>query len=143
MEKADRIELQVEIRAPIHRVWSAITSADEIARWFGDIAEVDLRPGGAALFGWSSSETFHAIVEIVEEPSRFAYSWATNADEQIGEGPSTRVEFSLVASGEDTIVTVVETGFAALPDDRGEWQLNENTKGWKSELKDLVELLGV
>ncbi len=142
MEASDRIELQIEIRASVERVWSAITSPDEIAKWFGDKAEVDLRPGGPALFGWTSSETYHAVVEIVEEPNRFAYRWATNADEESGQGPSTRVEFSLVASGDHTIVTVVETGFAALPDDRGEWQFNENTKGWKSEFQDLFEYLG-
>ena len=43
----DSIEREVTIEAPVERVWSVITEAEHVGRWFGDAgAEVDLRPGG-------------------------------------------------------------------------------------------------
>ena len=31
----DRIEMEVVLRAPLERVWRAISDADEFGRWFG------------------------------------------------------------------------------------------------------------
>ena len=56
MAKVDSIERAITVSSPRERVWKALTAADELARWFGDSAEVDLRPGGALRFGWSEFE---------------------------------------------------------------------------------------
>ena len=47
---ANSIEREIIIDAPVARVWDALTEADQIASWFGDGAEIDLRPGGSAIF---------------------------------------------------------------------------------------------
>ena len=45
---ADQIERETTIAAPVERVWSLITEAEHLGKWFGDAgAEIDLRPGGA------------------------------------------------------------------------------------------------
>lgn len=36
-------EKVVDFEVDVDRVWEAITDPDELARWFGDAAEVDLR----------------------------------------------------------------------------------------------------
>jgi uncharacterized protein YndB with AHSA1/START domain len=42
---ADWIEREVLIEASRERVWAALTEAPLVAEWFGDSAEIDLRPG--------------------------------------------------------------------------------------------------
>ena len=144
MEKVDRIERRIEVSAPVERVWEALTDAADVAQWFGDVVEIDLRPGGRARFGWTQYDSVvDAVVDIVEPLQRFAYRWAAVAGVGVEDGPSTRVEFTLVATATGTEVTVVETGFAALPDDIYESTLRENRSGWKAEMRDLVGFLGV
>jgi uncharacterized protein YndB with AHSA1/START domain len=59
----------------------------------------------------------------------------------IDEAPSTLVTFSLTADDGKTLVKVVETGFASLPEDMRARSLEENTSGWKSEFSDLEAFL--
>jgi uncharacterized protein YndB with AHSA1/START domain len=49
----DWIEREVLIEASRERVWAVLTDPTHIAVWFGDTAEMDLRPGGKAAFGWT------------------------------------------------------------------------------------------
>ena len=43
----DRIERTLELAHPPATVWAALTTAEGLAAWFGDEADIDLRPGGA------------------------------------------------------------------------------------------------
>ncbi len=47
------------------------------------------------------------------------------------------MEFSLESVGEGTRLTLVESGFAALPEDAYDHRFEENSSGWTAELKDL------
>jgi uncharacterized protein YndB with AHSA1/START domain len=53
------------------------------------------------------------------------------------------VEFTLEPGGNGTIVRLVESGFAALPDDQYEETIGGNKEGWTSELGDLVDYVSV
>ena len=141
-ERVDEIRREVVLKAPIERVWQAVTSAEEISRWFGDVVEVDLKPGGKARFGWSEyGDVFEAIVIEVKEPTRFSFSWAFDSNMPYDEGTARLVEINLVAEGGHTRLTLVESGFAQLPDDLYQKRLDANSGGWDSELADLVEYL--
>jgi uncharacterized protein YndB with AHSA1/START domain len=137
---ADRIEREITINAPPERVWAVLTEADHVAQWFGDVAEVDLRPGGKLVFGWTKHwGNHHAFVERVEPPGFFSYRWARPAGELPVAGNSTLVEFTLTPEGTGTRLRVVETGFADL-DATAEQQdtaAKENTEGWIAELGEL------
>jgi uncharacterized protein YndB with AHSA1/START domain len=135
----DRIERDIAIDAPVERVWAALTEASQIAGWFGDRAEIDLRPGGAAEFFWEAFGSFHAIIERVEPHRHFAYRWARNANEPPRAGNSTLVEFTLSPEGTGTLLKVVETGFQFLemPEEEQARQREMNTQGWHSELDEL------
>ena len=138
----DIIERTVHIPVEIEKVWEALTSADGIGRWFGDQADIDLRPGGEARFGWTDyGASFHAIVVDVDRPTRFSYRWAATGVERADAGPSTLVEFSLEIKDGGTSVRVRESGFASLPPEIVEESLRENTAGWKAEMQDLVDYL--
>jgi uncharacterized protein YndB with AHSA1/START domain len=137
----DRIEREIIIDAPPERVWAVLTEAEHVAGWFGDTAELDLRPDGKAAFGWKDHGTFHAVVERVEPPSFFSYRWARSVGEAPAEGGATLVEFSLAAHGTGTVLTVVESGFAALhvSEEERAQAVQGNDEGWASELAELKE----
>ena len=103
--QTDRIEREVLIAAPVERVWTLITSAEHLGRWFGDAgAEIDLRPGGALELRWRDHGTVHGRVEAVEPPHRFAYRWLSRAPPAAEPTPanSTLTEFTLAAEGDGT-----------------------------------------
>ena len=134
----DRIERELELRAPIERVWQVITDPAYVAKWFGGKAEIDLRPGGAAVFGWPEEGMgdFHGVVERVEPPREFSFRWMHDAGVPVGaEAVSTLVELSLSPAGDGTRLRLVESGFADGT------HRKENSEGWDAELAELVALL--
>jgi len=138
----DRIEREVMVAAPRERVWEIITQAEHVGKWFGDSAEVDLRPGGAIVLRWDKHGTMYGIVEKVDEPHCFSYRWNPGIiDEKPTNENSTLVEFTLTPQGEQTRVRVVETGFSRLSRDESERaeQFKDNTDGWAIQLRDLQQ----
>lgn len=136
----DRIERTVEIAHPQRKVWAALTTAEGLGTWFGNKATIDLRPGGLAEMSWTEGHRAHLRVERVEEPSVFGFTWHIYGLPE--EDPRrTYVEFTLEPVGAGTRLTVVESGFAQLPDDAHETAFSGNTKGWASELGELVDYL--
>ena len=136
----DRIERTVEIARPPAAVWAALTTADGLASWFGNEASIDLRPGGSAHMRWSDGNAVTMRVERVEEPTVFAYTWPIYglADD---DPRRTYVEFTLQPIETGTRLTVVESGFAQLPAEAHSTAFDGNTKGWSSELGELVSYL--
>lgn len=136
---ADRIEQEIVIEAPPEVVWELVTDPEHVGVWFGDAAEIDLRPGGDAALTWEAHGTVLARVERVEPPRFFAFRWARLKDTPPVEGNSTLVEFSLSAEGEGTRLRVVESGFETLvgSEDEKAKHVAENTRGWAAELSDL------
>jgi uncharacterized protein YndB with AHSA1/START domain len=138
----DIIERTIHIPVDIERVWEALTSADGIDNWFGDQAEIDLRPGGEARFGWTEyGSSSHAVVVGVDRPSRFSYRWTAGDAERADVGPSTLVEFTMIERNGGTDVSVRESGFTSLPLEIIEGSLKSNTSGWKAEMQDLHDYL--
>jgi uncharacterized protein YndB with AHSA1/START domain len=136
----DRIERVVEIAHPPATVWAALTTAEGLAAWFGNQATIDLRPGGSARMTWTSGHTADMRIERVEEPTVFGFTWpiyGLPADDP----RRTYVEFTLERVGAGTKLTVVESGFAQLPEDAYHTAYDGNTKGWASELGELVDYL--
>jgi uncharacterized protein YndB with AHSA1/START domain len=137
----DWIEREILIEASRERVWAVLTEAKHVAGWFGDSAEIDLRPGGMAAFGWQGHGTYQAVVQRVEPPAFLSYRWAHKPDAEPVEGESTLVEFTLTEVFAGTLLRVVETGFASLHVSQEEQDkaAQDNTEGWTSELAELKE----
>ena len=136
----DRIERTVEVAHPPGKVWAALTTAKGLGAWFGDEATIDLRPGGAARMRWSSGFRVEMRVERVEEPTVFGFTWQIYGLPE-DDPRSTYVEFTLEPAGAGTRLKVVESGFAQLPEDAYRAAYDGNTKGWASELGELVSYL--
>jgi uncharacterized protein YndB with AHSA1/START domain len=140
----DRIEREIVIAAPVEVVWAVITEPAHINGWFGDVSEIDLRPGGRVMFGWTEHDhASYGRVERVEPPHAFAFRWNRGAEE-VRDDDSTLVEFTLRPEGESTRVTVVESGFrdVAWPEDEREREAEGHTEGWERELGELAEYAG-
>jgi uncharacterized protein YndB with AHSA1/START domain len=137
MEKSDGIEREITVAGPIEKVWRALTQADELAQWFGDSAELELKPGGAFRVGWSGYDSIvKGVVETVDYPNLFSYRWEAGTTED-GTVWTTRVTFTLEETDNATTVRVVETGFAELPDELYGRRYRENSSGWDAEMADL------
>ncbi|HLE83712.1 MAG TPA: SRPBCC domain-containing protein [Thermoanaerobaculia bacterium] len=135
-ETIDAIERTLELRSAPERVWRALTEADEIARWFGDTAELEARAGAEGWFGWKKHGRSAVRVERYEPPRRVAWRWARETDTPLDESPSTLVEWQLVPRDDGgTTLKLCESGFER-PEDR-----QDNVGGWKHELGELLEHL--
>ncbi|WEO97112.1 SRPBCC domain-containing protein [Streptomyces sp. FXJ1.172] len=138
----DRIERTVEIAHPPAAVWAALTTAEGLSAWFGQQAEIDLRPGGSAWMKWDGGHFADMRVERVEEPTVFGYTWRVPGLPE-DDPRRTYVEFTLEPVASGTRLTVVETGFAQLPDETRRSEYDDHAEGWARELGELVDHLDV
>ncbi len=137
----DRIERTVELAHPPGKVWAALTTAEGLAAWFGNEAAIDLRPGGAARMKLTEEGfTAEMRVERVEEPNVFGFTWPVYGLPE-DDPRRTYVEFTLEPAGAGTRLTVVESGFAQLPEDVYRKAFDGNTEGWAKELGELAVYL--
>jgi len=137
----DRIERTVEIAHPPAKVWAALTTAEGLGTWFGHEATIDLRPGGAARMRWTEEGfTAQMRVERVEEPRVFGFTWGIYGLPE-DDPRRTYVEFTLEPVGAGTRLTMVESGFAQLPEDAYRKAYGGNAEGWAKELGELAAYL--
>ena len=134
----DAIERRLELSASPERVWKAITDPEELAAWFPDHVDVfDLRAGGGGWWRWEKHGRFAVRVEVVEPPKRLVWSWCREPDTPVGEGTTTKVEWTLAPrAGGGTTLTVRESGFQTEEHRQG------NAEGWAHELGELRAHLG-
>jgi uncharacterized protein YndB with AHSA1/START domain len=125
------IERSLVIRASRERVWRALTTPAEIAKWFEPIGFARLAVGEPLTFTWGGA----GEIALVEPPHRFGYRW-----QLVPPHPEqTLVVFSLESVPDGTRVTITETGFEALPDDARQKKLTDNTGGWEAMIAQLGE----
>ncbi len=136
----DRIERAVDIAHPPATVWAALTTAEGLGTWFGNQATIDLRPGGSAQMTWDHGHRAEMRIERVEEPTVFGFTWHIYGLPD-DDPRRTYVEFTLEPNDSGTRLTVVESGFAQLTDDAFREAYDGNSKGWASELGELVNYL--
>ncbi len=72
-------EAEIEIGAPIDRVFELWTSTEGLTSWMADHAEVDLRPGGAWRWVHEGGEACSGAYVEIAPPRRlvFTYGWET------------------------------------------------------------------
>jgi uncharacterized protein YndB with AHSA1/START domain len=84
------------------------------------------------------------VVETLEPERRFAFRWhpyAIERDVDYSREPMTLVSFTLEAIGDGTRLTVVESGFDAIPAARRTKAFQMNEKGWTSQLVNIEKYL--
>jgi uncharacterized protein YndB with AHSA1/START domain len=149
-ESSDRIERSIEIRAPLARVWRALSNAEEFGAWFGVALAGQTFAAGCSVEGRITHPgyehlVFTAHVERVEPPRRLAFRWhpypIDPATDYSGEA-TTLVEFELEPTPEGTRLRVVESGFDALPPARRRDAFRMNSQGWDAQMKNIERHVG-
>jgi uncharacterized protein YndB with AHSA1/START domain len=140
-----RIEKRIELKAPVSRVWRALTDYDEFGQWFGVKLTSAFVPGRISRGHITYPGYEHVIMEVVVqkmEPDRlFSFTWHPYAiDPKIdySKEPQTLVEFRLekTAAG-GTLLSVTETGFENLPAHRRPDAFRMNDSGWAEQMKNI------
>ena len=126
--------------APLELVWRAISTREDIERWFFDFKGFKPQPGVAFEFDVEhDGHTFRhrCIVKEVVPQKKIAYSWRYDGYE----GDSL-VTFELFADGKKTKVKVTHTGLETFPQ-LPQFARKNFERGWTqligASLKDVVE----
>ncbi len=135
----DTIERSIELPVSRQRAWDAVTTPEQISQWFQGLWQFELKPGAPIHFDFGDWGIHRGRVEAVEPMDRVVYLWTHEGKEwaaavPIDDVPNTLMEFRLAGAGAVTRLTVVESGFAALPADIRENSLRDNTQGWDEQM---------
>lgn len=141
----DKIEKTIELKAPIARVWRALTDHTEFGQWFQVALESPFVVGetcaGNITYPGYEYMRLEATVTVMDKEKLFSFDWCPLPGDLTEEEKklSTSVEFRLRATPEGTHLTIIESGFAALPDNaRRDEALGSNTEGWEGQTKSIA-----
>jgi uncharacterized protein YndB with AHSA1/START domain len=147
----DRIEKAITLRAPMERVWRAISEPEQFAAWFGlDAAGASFEPGSSATMKLTAPSEYAGrpfTIEIVsKEAGRlFAFRWhpyALDPSVDYSGEPTTLIEFLLEPDGQGTLLTVTESGFNQVPEQRRAKAFEMNNHGWGVQVGRIKEYVG-
>jgi uncharacterized protein YndB with AHSA1/START domain len=140
----DRIEKDVEIAAPVSRVWRALVDHREFGRWFGVELESPFVVGrtvrGLVTHPGYEHVVWQARIEAIEPERTFAFSWrpyAIDPDVDYSGEPMTRVEFTLEPTATGTRLRLVESGFPGIPEQRRAEAFRMNDNGWTQQMQNI------
>jgi len=144
MTSTDRIEKKIVLRAPRSRVWHAIADAEAFGQWFLVKLEGPFTPG-ATIRGKITHPGFeHLTMELqvdkIEPEKYFSYRWhpyAVDPAVDYSTEPMTLVEFRLEDAEGGTALSIVESGFDAIPAARREQAFRMNGSGWDQQMKNI------
>ncbi len=148
----DRIEKQILLRAPLERVWRAVSDAREFGSWFGmrldgpfaagervggAIAPTTVDPDVAAGQKPYEGTRLVLLIEQIEPMRLFSFRWhpgAVDPELDYSREPTTLVTFALEERPDGTLLTITESGFDGIPLARRAAAFEENDRGWEAQL---------
>lgn len=146
----DVIEKTTLLRAPRSRVWRAIADSKQFGAWFGMTVEGPFVAGRTVEGRIAMTQVDPEVakhqepyvgmkcllfVERVEPETLLSFRWHPGVDaDPAPDAPTTLVTFQLSEEGESTRLTIVESGFDAIPLERRARVFAENEGGWEMQL---------
>ena len=141
---SDSIIQRTHVRAPIDRVWRAISDHREFGEWFKVALEQPFERGkpstGHITHPGYEHVKWKAEVVAIEAPTRFAFRWhpyAIDPDVDYSSEPTTLVEFTLREKDGGTDIEVVESGFDSIPASRRDEAFRMNSGGWEAQMTNI------
>jgi len=150
----DAIVKTTLLRAPIDRVWSAITDSRQFGTWFGIVFEGPFVAGqkvrgvvspskvnaemAATQKSWEGFP-FDVFVETVDPKRLFTFRWHPYETQLGSNEPTTLVTFELVPEADGIRLTITESGFDSIPLDRRAKAFANNEGGWNMQIKVVAE----
>jgi uncharacterized protein YndB with AHSA1/START domain len=157
----DKIEKHVTLRAPVERVWAAISDSQKFGTWFGceldgpfvagqritgRIRPTKVDPEIARHQAPYDGMAMEWQIERIEPMTYFAYRWHPFAIDKAADysrEPMTLVEFVLEPAGASTKLTIRESGFDKLPAARRDAAVKANDGGWTAQTGLIAKYLEV
>ena len=140
----NRIEKKIELKAPLSRVWRALTDYREFGEWFRVKLDGPFVPGqvSSGYITWPGYEhlKWEAVVQEMEPEQYFAYTWhpyAVDPSVDYSTETPTLVEFRLEKTADGTLLTVTESGFEDVPSERRDEAFRKNEGGWAQQMKNI------
>ena len=134
---SDSVEKSIELKAPVSRVWRALTDYREFGQWFRvNITEpfaVDKEMRGHITYPGYEHIQFLARVTTIEPEHTFAVDPKIDYTRE----PRTLVTFTLTPTKDGTRLVVTETGFEKIPAGRRAEAFRMNEGGWVSQMENI------
>jgi uncharacterized protein YndB with AHSA1/START domain len=138
----DRIEKRIELKAPVARVWRALTDYREFGQWFGVKIDGPFVAGepshGKITYPGKEHLKWHAVVQKIEPERLFSFTWhpyAVDINVDYSKETPTLVEFTLEKTSSGTLLVVTESGFDKIPAHRRAEAFRRNDGGWAEQMK--------
>lgn len=159
METQDKIKKKVTLRAPLSRVWRAISDAKEFGAWFGmafdgpfiagekiagSIQPTTVDPEVAKLQAPHAGKPFEFTIDRIEPERLFSFRWhpfAIDPKQDYSTEPTTLVVFELSEVDGGTLLTITESGFDRIPLKRRAEAFSANEGGWEHQSKLIAKYL--
>lgn len=142
MENA--IEKRIELKAPVSRVWRAVTDYREFGEWFRVKLEQPFAAGvevkGNILYPGYEHLVMSVVVQTIEPERLFSFTWhpyAINPSVDYSRETPTLVEFQFEPIATGTLLVVRESGFEHLPAERRAEAFLRNDGGWTQQMKNI------
>jgi uncharacterized protein YndB with AHSA1/START domain len=140
----DRIEKRIELKAPVPRVWRALTDSREFGEWFGVKMNGPFVPGqvarGQITYPGYEHLTMEIAVQKMVPETLFSYTWhpyAVDPNIDYSQETPTLVEFKLEKVANGTLLVVTESGFDRIPAHRRLEAFRKNEGGWAEQMKNI------
>ncbi len=150
----NRIEKHIALKAPVARVWRALTDSREFGAWFRVRLEGPFMPGqvtrGQMTYPGYEHVVWEATIEKMEAERLFSFTWPqircldkAEYSSDYTDAPKTLVEFRLEPAGNGgTLLTVTESGFERMPADWRNDAMRRNEGGWEQQLRNIESHVG-
>ena len=144
----DVIEKKILLKAPLARVWRAVSDATEFGRWFGmrfegpfqpntrmtgTLVPTEVDPEIAKSQQSYAGQAFEFTIVDLEPQRRLSFRWhpfAVDPKVDYSQEPTTLVVFSLEEVSGGVELTITESGFEHLPPERRKPAFAANDEGW-------------
>lgn len=140
----DRIEKRIELKAPVSRVWRALTDYREFGAWFRVKLDGPFVPGqvsrGQITYPGYEHLKWEAVVQKMEPERLFSFTWhpyAVDPKADYSQEPPTLVEFRLEKTASGTLLSLTESGFDKIPINRRLEAFRRNDGGWTEQMKNI------
>lgn len=145
---SDCIEKHIELRAPVSRVWRALTDHHEFGAWFLVKLEAPFIVGqvarGQCAYPGYEHVRWEAHIEKMEPEKLFSFTWPLvefiDKERYTGDytgAPRTLVEFRLEKTAAGTLLTLTESGFENVPAAWRDKAFQGNDGGWTEQMKNI------
>lgn len=146
----DEIRKTTTLKAPLAKVWRAISDSAAFGAWFGMTIEGPFVEGQTVMGAIAMTQVDEEIakhqapyvgvpcelrIERIVPLRLLSFRWHPGAAPEVGpDAPTTLVTFEIEEAPGGTRLTITESGFEALPLERRAKVFAQNEGGWDAQL---------